>query len=370
MTGTALTLFLCGDVMTGRGIDQILPSPGSPHLWERHVHDARAYVALAERVGGPIPYPVDVGWPWGDALRTLDDVAPDVRLLNLETSVTGSDDVDTRKAVHYRMSPGNVGCLAAVRPDVCALANNHVLDFGTEGLAETLDVLAGAGLATAGAGRDAAAARRPVVHPVGGRRVVVFSFAMESSGVPPDWAAAGDRAGIDFADVSDATAADIADRIARVKRDGDVVVASVHWGSNWGYEVSPEQVGFAHRLVDSGVDVVHGHSSHHPRPLEVYRDRPILYGCGDFVTDYEGIGGHDEFRDDLRLLYFVTLRPENGLAGLRMAAMRTSRLRLCHAAAEDTEWLRDVLDSISRPFGSRVERTSGGMLALRCAGTG
>jgi Bacterial capsule synthesis protein PGA_cap len=69
----------------------------------------------------------------GDALPVLEDAAPDVRVINLETSITRSRDFAPGKAIHYRMSPGNVPCLAAVRPGACALANNHVLDFGRRG---------------------------------------------------------------------------------------------------------------------------------------------------------------------------------------------------------------------------------------------
>ncbi len=60
-----VTLFLCGDVMLGRGVDQVLPHPGDPTLREGYVHDARTYVELAEAVNGPIPRPVDFRWPWG-----------------------------------------------------------------------------------------------------------------------------------------------------------------------------------------------------------------------------------------------------------------------------------------------------------------
>ncbi len=145
-----VTVFLCGDVMTGRGVDQILPHPGDPELRESYVREATGYVALAEAASGPIPRPVSPAWPWGDALAVLGDLAPDVRLINLETSVTRSGEFAPGKQVHYRMNPANIDCLTVARPDVCALANNHVLDFGRGGLAETLDTLAGAGLAAAG----------------------------------------------------------------------------------------------------------------------------------------------------------------------------------------------------------------------------
>src|SRR5262245_60894737 len=97
--------FLCGDVMTGRGVDQILPHPGDPRLREPYVSDAREYVRLAERVAGPIPRPAEPTWPWGDALAVLDGLAPDVRVINLETSVTRSSEFAPGKSICYRMNP-------------------------------------------------------------------------------------------------------------------------------------------------------------------------------------------------------------------------------------------------------------------------
>jgi len=363
-----LTLALCGDVMLGRGVDQILPNPGDPELREGPaLRDARDYVELAEAVNGPIPRPVGFPWPWGDALRLLDEAAPDAWVLNLETSVTRSDWFAPDKAVRYRMHPANLPCLAAARPDACALANNHVLDFGHEGLLETLDALSGAGLRAAGAGRDAAEARRPAAVPVGGgRRVLVFSLGAASSGIPSSWAATEDRAGVDFLPgLTDDRAAEVTDRVRRARRPGDVAVASIHWGSNWGYEVPDEQVRFAHLLVDGGVDVVHGHSSHHPRPVEAYRGKLVLYGCGDFVDDYEGIPGEERYRPDLRLLYLASVDRGTGeLAGLRMVPLRARRMRLERASAEDAEWLGEVLDRVAGGLGSRVGVAAGGELTL------
>ncbi|MCF6525627.1 CapA family protein [Streptomyces sp. JJ36] len=367
-----MTLALCGDVMLGRGVDQILEHPGDPELRESHLQDARSYVRLAEEAHGPVPRPAGPSWPWGEALRALAEHAPDVRVVNLETSVTRSDDFAPRKAVHYRMSPANLPCLAAARPDVCALANNHVLDFGRRGLAGTLDALAGAGLTAAGAGRDAAAAWRPAAIPVhgGAGRVLVFSCGMPCSGIPPGWAAGEGRPGVALLPGPTPEAAEaVAGRVRRAKRPGDVAVVSVHWGSNWGYDVPEAHVRFAHALIDGGADLVHGHSSHHPRPLEVHRGRLVLYGCGDFVDDYEGIGGHERFRDDLRLLYLVSLsadgeRDGGALTGLRMVPLRARRLRLEAAPEEDADWLAATLDRVGRGFGVRIAREPGGPLVL------
>lgn len=365
MGGDVVTLFLCGDVMLGRGVDQILAHPGDPALREDYVADARGYVRLAESASGPIPAPVDPSWPWGEALRVLEEAAPDARIVNLETSVTRRDAFAHGKAVHYRMHPANLAALTVARPDVCVLANNHVLDFGRPGLTETLDSLARAGLRVVGAGRDADEAYAPAAVPVaGGGRVLVFALGARCSGIPPDWAATAETSGVAYVpDLSVTTADAVALHVRQAKRPGDIAVVSVHWGSNWGYRISREQLRFAHALVDGGVDVVHGHSSHHPRRLEVYHDRLILHGCGDFIDDYEGIGGYEEYRDDLRLVHLVSVAADTGrLTGLRMVPLRARRMRLEPAPDEDRAWLRATLDRISD--GVRITLASDGTLAL------
>jgi poly-gamma-glutamate synthesis protein (capsule biosynthesis protein) len=354
--------------MLGRGVDQILPRPGDPALRESYVRDARGYVELAEAVNGSIPRPVDPAWVWGDALPALEAAGPDARIINLETSVTTSDEFAVDKAVLYRMNPANLPALTVGNPDACVLANNHVLDYGHAGLTETLASLRAAGIQGAGAGRDLTEARRPAVVPVhDDRRVLVFALGLATSGIPASWAATAERPGVDLAcRPSPADADGMVARVEGVRRPGDTVVVSVHWGGNWGYDVADDEITFAHRLVDGGVDVVHGHSSHHPRPIELYRGKLILYGCGDFIDDYEGISGHTRFRDDLRLLYLATLDPATGrLDALRMVPLQARRMRLTHASGDDAQWLRSTLDRISRPFGVRVDLAPDGTLAVR-----
>ena len=366
-------VFACGDVMPGRGVDQVLPHPGDPELREPVIRDARAYVRLAEQANGPIPRPVSFTWPWGDALPVLEDVAPDVRLINLETSVTRSADFAPGKSVHYRMSPENLPCVAAARPDACMLANNHVLDFGRAGLEDTLSALGRAGLGSAGAGRDAAGAGRPAVVPAAdGGRVLVYACGTASSGISPGWAATGADPGVNLLPrLSDAAADTLIARADAARRPGDVVIVSIHWGSNWGYDVDGDQVRFARRLIDGGIDLIYGHSSHHPRPVEIYRGKLVLYGCGDCVDDYEGITGYERFRPDLRLLYFATLVPGTGtVASLRMVPMQARQMQLRHASTADSQWLASMLSRISRGFGTRTERQPDGTLVLHPAAIG
>ena len=156
-----IKIFLAGDVMTGRGIDQVLPHPGNPVIYESYMKDARGYIKIAEEVNGPIGYPVSFAYIWGDALAELNRVAPDVRIINLETSVTRSDDYWKSKGINYRMHPENVYSFTAAGIDVCSLANNHVIDWGYSGLFETLETIKQANIKIAGAGRDLFEARAP-----------------------------------------------------------------------------------------------------------------------------------------------------------------------------------------------------------------
>ncbi len=359
-TADLITIFLTGDVMVGRGIDQILPHPSDPVIHESYLKSARGYVDIAERVSGPISRPVDWAYIWGDALGELARLAPDVRMINLETSITKSDDFWPRKGINYRMHPDNIAVLTAAAIDYCSLANNHTIDWGYQGLTETLEVLAQAGIRSAGAGRNLHEAERPAVLPVAGKgRVLAFSYGMTSSGIPPAWAAAKNKPGVNLlAELSDRAVRDIGNKVLAVKRPGDIVLLSIHWGGNWGYEIPPEQRTFAHRLIErAGVDIVHGHSSHHVMGLEVYRDRPIFYGCGDFLNDYEGISGNEEFRGDLGLMYFVTISPATGkLARLQLIPTRINHFKVNRASGEDARWLQDVLARESRELGVRIDR--------------
>jgi poly-gamma-glutamate capsule biosynthesis protein CapA/YwtB (metallophosphatase superfamily) len=356
-------LALSGDVMLGRGIDQILPHPVSPELHEHYVQSALTYVDLAERANGPIPRPVGFSYVWGDALAELRQA--DARIVNLETSITTSDAYEP-KGINYRMHPRNVGCLGAAGITCCVLANNHVLDWGTAGLLETLVTLERAGIHIAGAGRDLAQAAAPAVLDLApGRRVLVFGFGSDSSGIPLAWAAAPDRPGVHLLkDVSMRSIAGISELARQARRPGDIAVASIHWGPNWGYEIPREFRDFAHALVDqAGFDLVHGHSPHHPLGLEVHRNRLILYGAGDFLNDYEGIEGHEAFRGDLTLLYLPQLSPVTGeLLSLRLAPFQIKRFRLNRPSAPDRQWLRDRLDRESRRFGARVGISADGRL--------
>ncbi|MEM2953192.1 MAG: CapA family protein [Candidatus Bathyarchaeia archaeon] len=358
-TDSLINIFMCGDVMTGRGIDQVLPHPSDPTLHEPYVKNAMEYVWLAEKINGPIPKPVNFSYIWGDAIHELERRVPDLRIINLETSITKSGDYLKDKDIHYRMNPENISCITAAKIDCCSLANNHILDWGYLGLIETLETLKKVNVKFAGAGKNIEEAETPAVMEVEEKgRVIFFSFGSETSGIPLSWAARKDKPGVNLMkNLSDRAVDNIKEKVMKIKGPRDIVVASIHWGANWGYEVPNEQRKFAHKLVDEAyVDIIHSHSSHHVKGIEVYRNKLILYGCGDFINDYEGISGYEYFRGDLGVMYFASLEPSTGnLFSLHMVPTQIKRFRVNRASKTDTLWLKTVLNREGKKFGTQVE---------------
>jgi poly-gamma-glutamate synthesis protein (capsule biosynthesis protein) len=364
-----VTVFLCGDVMTGRGIDQVLPFPGHPRLYEPSMDSAMGYVELAEQASGPIRRPVEFSYIWGDALEEFQREAPQTKVINLETTITRSDTPWQGKDVHYKMNAENIGCLTAAGIDCCVLANNHMLDWGIPGLLDTLEALDKAGIKHAGAGCNLRQARSPAILETGEeRRIIVFSLGSLSSGIPAEWSARDDRPGLNVIETQARdTVRSLANEIGDIKGEGDVVIVSIHWGGNWGYKIPSSQKVLAHRLVEeTGLDILHGHSSHHVKAIEVYKNRLILYGCGDFFNDYEGIGGYEAYRGDLGLMYFPDVDPRTGwLFGLQMIPTHVRQFRVNRASEVDSKWLEDLLNREGKRFGTRVTRGAENILTLR-----
>jgi poly-gamma-glutamate capsule biosynthesis protein CapA/YwtB (metallophosphatase superfamily) len=359
-------VLLSGDVMTGRGLDQILPHPCDPRIHEPVVSSAIEYLWMAEQANGPIARPVDLRYIWGAALEELKHGYRDAYIVNLEVSITRSNDY-LPKGINYRMGPENAGCLSAGGVDCCVLANNHILDWGYPGLLETLETLEHLGISTAGAGQDLIRARAPAILDIGAnRRVIVFALASETSGTPRNWAARENIPGLNLLpDLSDQSARQLGREVAQIKQPGDIVIVSLHWGPNWDYHIPEEQRAFAHKLIDQAdVSAVFGHSSHHAKAIEVHRGRLILYGCGDFLNDYEGITGYEGYRADLALLYAASFDiTSSELIELEMVPFQICRFRLIRPTSKDIAWLQETLDRQCRRFGVSIESKPTGRLA-------
>ena len=224
------------------------------------------------------------GDPWGDTLPLFE--AASLRICNLECTLT---DAGRRwhwpfKKYFHRSDEKNVAALTAAGIDVAVLGNNHTFDYGATGLERTVRALDGAGVAHPGAGRTLAEAEAPAIVHAAGLRVGVVAFMDDER-----WAAAGpSKAGRFYSPVKpdDRWAARVLASVRAARPQVDVLIASAHWGSNWGDRPADAQRAFGRALVDAGADLVFGHSAHVLRGVEWVGRAPILYSAGDFVDGY------------------------------------------------------------------------------------
>lgn len=359
-----LKIFLCGDVMTGRGIDQILSHPAAPQIYESCINDARDYVLLAEQANGPIPRYRHGEYVWGDSLSELNLRQPHLKLVNLETSITRDGTPCKNKGIQYRMHPDNIDAISAAGIDVCSLANNHVLDWGIKGLEETLETLNRSDIHHAGAGDTIQQAQAPAIFPIPGSsgRILVFSMGMGSSGIPNDWGASSTRPGVWLIDdLSTKTVRQITERIEQDRRPGDFCIVSIHWGANWVHQIPVQHQIFAHELIDMAkVNLIHGHSSHHPIGIEIYKNTPVLYGCGDLINDYEGIASQYEIERDFTFMYFLEFDVRTWmLKHLDLVPFQRKKFTLNYASNEKCHELLQLIQKKSACFNTHFELNRG-----------
>lgn len=223
-------------------------------------------------------------YPWGDTLPILHSA--DWRICNLECVISdrGMPWAPFEKAFHFRSAAKNIAVLEAARINAVSIANNHTLDYGYDAMFEMLEILDRAGIVHSGAGANLEDASRLATAEARGRKLALVAF----SDNEPGWEATPIEPGIFYVpvDLSDSRAQRLLELVRDGKEHVDLLIVSAHWGSNWGYAPPKEHVEFAHALVDAGAGLVFGHSSHVFRGIEFYKERPILYGAGNFVDDY------------------------------------------------------------------------------------
>ena len=321
------TIGLLGDVMLGRGVGEAL-DPGHPEA------------------------------VWSPALREL-AAECDAVVCNLECCLSERGRPTRRvrgKPFFFRGPPAAVGALGAIGVRVAGLANNHALDFEVEALADTLDVLADAGIATVGAGADAASARRAAVVDVDGSRLAVVAV----SDHPPEYAAGGDEPGAAWADLWGGLPEWVVDELARARDAADRVVAFPHWGPNMSPRPGRWQRERAAELVAAGADLVAGHSAH------VFHGvgrgpaaQPLLFDLGDAVDDY---AIDPDLRNDLGLL--ALWRPD-GEPDLELVGLHGRYAFTDLARGAEADWIARRLAKACGKLGTTVERTAEARFALR-----
>lgn len=315
-----LRLLLGGDVMLGRFVDEALGMMRPEEVW-----------------GGLLP-----------RFR-----AADARIVNLECALTRSDRPWERapKVFHFRAAPSAVGVLKAARIDAVSLANNHVLDYETEGLLETMDVLDRAGIGRAGAGRDLDEARAPAL--VAGGRVALLSMTDNE----PEFAAGERSPGTNFFARAGPEALEwIGRAVAAARRAGAaLVVLASHWGPNMVERPAPEFQALARAAIDLGVDVYFGHSAHVAQGIEMRGGKPILYDAGDFVDDYAVDPG---LRNDWSFLFRLDFEGRR-LARLELTPVVLSLARTRPAEGAEARKIMARMRRLSAELGTELSVSDG-----------
>jgi poly-gamma-glutamate capsule biosynthesis protein CapA/YwtB (metallophosphatase superfamily) len=338
-----------GDVMLGRLVDQLFPTHVDNAEDQAH---AESFVARFPHLQSYSP-----SSPWGSTLPLFTE--SHLNLINLETTVTTNPEAWPGKTFNYRMHPVNASAtLAAAHIDFASLANNHTLDFGTEGLVETAWTLKNdSRVGIAGAGETTQEAISPATLELprsksqggvkqGGRptalsaenqkerceKHIVHVYA--ASDHPLMW---NDVPMFHLIDYSDKTKAHLKrvvekhssfvsisaspsstpssstsrlDSVSNESSPPSLKIFSIHWGPNYSWHPADKIRSMAHFLIfDCGIDIVHGHSSHHIQGVECPAPgKLIIYGCGDFVDDY---ATNEKYRNDLGAVYRVIVREES-----------------------------------------------------------
>ncbi|CAF0779195.1 unnamed protein product [Didymodactylos carnosus] len=350
MIRSPFRLILLGDIMIGRLVDQIF----AKHVDNREEYEHACMLLKRACVQPPVSY----SYIWGNTLDYFHPAYSDLRIGNLETSVTHSNIKWPQKAFNYRCAPENLQTLKEINLDYVCLANNHTLDYSQQGMNDTMNALNTYQIPFAGVGKNLSEARRPAILHRNNTTIGLFSFADHYS----YWAAQPTMPGINYINVEQLTPNDrlqIKEYISdyQLKNKISLTIVSLHWGSNYQWSPPVAFQLFAHWLIDEcHVDIIHGHSSHHVQGIEIYKGKPIIYGCGDFIDDY---AIDKEYRNDLSFIYLIDMdMDERKVTKIELIPTRCTNMQVNELTRndQDYEWLFSTLARLSAPFGINVQK--------------
>jgi poly-gamma-glutamate capsule biosynthesis protein CapA/YwtB (metallophosphatase superfamily) len=318
-----MQIALTGDVMLGRLVDQ--------------------YVIRNQSIG-----PDKI---WSDVLPLM--LKADRRLINLECVISsrGREWQPDSKAFHFRAHPRAIDFLRAAKIDCVTLANNHVLDYGTDALLECLALLDRAGIKRTGAGASLVEALMPAILDLPKFRLGIVSLTDNE----PEWEAGEKKPGThyiayDAKGLIEPYRSRLAQRLKQVRRQADLAMVSAHVGPNWG----PPSVAMrmlAHQIIDLGADLYWGHSNHTPQGIEIYKGKAILYSTGDFIDDY---AVDSDERNDLSFLFILDLeRGRIARIVLHPVCIEDFYVRL--AKDQEVAFLQRPMQTKCKAFGTIME---------------
>ena len=283
-------------------------------------------------------------WPWGTMLPILQST--DMNLVNLETTLTHQTK-PVPKVFNFRADPNKVKSLTNAHIDVVNLANNHILDFGPLGLSETIDVLHQSNIATVGAGNNYDQAIKPAIIEKKGIRIGILGYTDNEA----DWKAQPKKPGTNYIEVGDTEPINKA--VSALRPHADLIILSIHWGPNMRQEPTQKFQQFAHQIIDTGVDILHGHSAHITQGIEVYNKKLILYDSGDFVDDY---AIDNQLRND-QSCFFIVKAEKNKLIQVQLIPTIIDNMQVNKAKNHVYSQILKRMRKLSKPFGTSIDES-------------
>lgn len=297
-----------------------------------------------------MPVPNKYSYPWGNIFTLL--VNNDLNIINLETTITLHTQA-VPKVFNFKTDPEHVKALQAANIHVANIANNHILDFGIIGMRDTIAHLDQAGIAHTGAGENIQEAQRPVIITKKGITIGIIGLTDNE----PTWQAGAENPGTFYVTVGDIE--QVRPVIEQLRGGVDLIIVSIHWGPNWRERPVHEFIEFAHQLIDSGVDIIHGHSAHILQGVEVYHNGLIMYDTGDFVDDY---AVDEQLRNDLSCLFVVTADKE-GVRSLKLIPTQIKNMQVNYAQSPEKERVLARMRMLSQELGTTIANDT---IAIRC----
>jgi poly-gamma-glutamate capsule biosynthesis protein CapA/YwtB (metallophosphatase superfamily) len=317
-----LTIGFVGDMMLGRLVSEEIKKTGPSSLVQSSEGRVCQHI-------------------WGTTLPLLQN--NDINIGNLETTLTRSNKI-VPKVFNFKSDPDNVCALVAGNFTVVNLANNHTLDFSDEGLLETISILNKAGIKHVGAGKSQKAARAPVIIKKHGVKVGIIGYTDNE----PGWIAQENKRGTNYIRVGD---------VARVRADiqalrpkVDILIVTLQWGPNMRQRPTQEYIDFAHVMIESGADIIHGHSAHIFQGIEIYQGKLIMYDTGDFIDDY---AIDAKLRNDRSFLFQVTIADKK-IESMHLVPLIIQNMQVNVAEDREAQEILKHMQQLSAEFGTTI----------------
>lgn len=308
---SCVSIGFAGDAMLGRMVNETLKTKSSEYIW-------------------------------GNIRDIL--LNNDFNIVNLETTLTNSEEI-VPKVFNFKSDPNNIQVLKNANISVVNVANNHIKDFNIKGMLETLFTLNNAGIEYVGAGRTVGQARNPVILEKNGIKIGVLG----ATDNEPTWAASDNFPGVNYFSVNNLQ--NLLQNISELKKQVDIVIISLHWGPNMRQKPTDDFIAAAHAMVDSGADIIHGHSAHVFQGIELYKNSIIMYDTGDLVDDY---AVDLELRNDLSFLFILNIS-KNGVCKVELTPIKISMTQVNLAPKDDAKWSLNRIKQLSQEFNTAVE---------------